>query len=218
MSIFPHQKIRTAYLFIFVLVMCVAWGQPQAQKTLTFEDVMRFKEIRNPKISEDGRIVVYGTQPGRGDGEAYIHNLGKGKIFRIERGSRPVISNNSRWVGLTVLPKTVDLANAKKDKPKQGMALVNTQTGEVDMFDNVDQFELSEDSKWLAYKMFPDKTEPKEEPDKKTGTTLFSTILKQSKAARFRMYRFLLSTKPQNISSLFVQLPMELRTDCIIRN
>jgi len=31
---------------------------------------MRFKEIRNPKISEDGRVVAFGTQPGRGDGEA----------------------------------------------------------------------------------------------------------------------------------------------------
>jgi dipeptidyl aminopeptidase/acylaminoacyl peptidase len=76
-------------------------------------------------------------------------------------------------VGLTVPPKKVDLANAKKDKPKQSMALVNVHTGEVDMFENVDRFELSEDSKWLAYKLFPDKTKTEEEPAKKTGATLF---------------------------------------------
>jgi len=169
MIFFPRFKIRTAYLFIFILIFCVSWGQPQTQKTLTFEDIMRFKEIRNPGISDDGQIVVYGTQPGRGDGDAFIHNLKSGKTFRIERGSRPVISNNSLWVGLTVPPKTVDLANAKKDKPKQSMALVFTQTGEVDIFENVDRFELSEDSKWLAFKLFVDETKPKEAPAEPAG-------------------------------------------------
>lgn len=173
MTIFPRIKFRTASLFIFVLILCVTWGQSQTQKTLAFEDIMRFKQIQNPVISEDGHIVAYGTQPGRGDGKTLIHNLISGETFQIERGSRPVISNNSLWVGLTVPPKTVDLANAKKDKPKQSLALVNTQTGEVDMFENVDRFELSEDSKWLAYKLFPDKKTPEDETDDKTGTTLF---------------------------------------------
>jgi len=170
---FSCLKIRSVFLLIFVLFLCVTWGQPQSQKTLTFEDIMRFKEIRNPIISENGHIVAYGTQAGRGDGDAFIHNLKRGETFRIERGSRPVISKNSLWIGLTVSPKAVDLVNAKKDKPKQSLALVNTQTGKVEMFENVDRYEMSEDSKWLAFIMFPEKTKPENESDKKTGATLF---------------------------------------------
>lgn len=172
MKYFSRLKIRFAFLFIFVLILCVTWGQPQTQKTLTFEDIMRFKEIRNSIISDDGVIIAYGTQPGRGDGGAYIHNKRSGKILYVERGSRPVITKNSLWVVLIVPPKSVDMANAKKEKPKQGMALVNTQTGEIDLIENVDRFELSEDSAWLAYKMFSDETKPEEESAEKTGTTL----------------------------------------------
>lgn len=145
MKYFSRLKIRFAFLFIFVLILCVTWGQPQIQKTLTFEDIMRFKEIRNSIISDDGVIIAYGTQPGRGDGGAYIHNKRSGKILYVERGSRPVITKNSLWVVLIVPPKSVDTANAKKEKPKQGMALVNTQTGEIELIENVDRFELSED-------------------------------------------------------------------------
>lgn len=63
MKYFSRLKIRFAFLFIFVLILCVTWGQPQTQKTLTFEDIMRFKEIRNSIISDDGVIIAYGTQP-----------------------------------------------------------------------------------------------------------------------------------------------------------
>ena len=192
MTLFPRFKTRTAYLFIFVLILCVTWGLPQTKKILTFEDIMRFKEIRNPKISEDGSVIAFGTQPGRGDGEAVIYNLKSGKKIYVERGSSPEITKNSLWIVLTVPPKTVDVANAKKDKPRQGMALVNIQTGRIESFKDVDRFDLSEDSKWLAFKVFPDETKPKEssadlagekvpikpenksqESEKNTGTTLF---------------------------------------------
>ncbi|MCJ7582965.1 MAG: prolyl oligopeptidase family serine peptidase [Candidatus Aminicenantes bacterium] len=172
MSFFPRFNIRTVCFFIFILFLCAAWGQPQAQRTLTLEDIMRFQEIRNPVISEDGLIIAYATQPGRGDGGANIHNIKSGKTLFVERGSRPIITKNSLWVVLTVLPKSVDAANAKKEKPKQGMALVNTQTGEIDLFENVDSFELSEDSKWLGYKLYPDETASEEESAEKTGATL----------------------------------------------
>ncbi len=37
MTNFPRLKIRFAFLSFFILILCVTWGQPQTQKTLTFE-------------------------------------------------------------------------------------------------------------------------------------------------------------------------------------
>jgi len=192
MTFFSRKKTRTACFLAFGLLFLACWAQSQTQKTLTFEDIMRFNQIQNPVISDNGRIIAYGTQPDRGDGDAVIHDLKSGKIIRVDRGSRPIITKNSLWVLLTVPPKIVDAANAKKDKPRKGMALVNIKSGRIDSFEDVDRFELSEDSKWLAYKLFPDETKSKEspaepagekipvkpsdkpeQPRKDTGTTLF---------------------------------------------
>jgi hypothetical protein len=75
---------------IFVLYSAAA----EQKKSLTVQDIMKFKHIRNPVISEDGGWIAYGTQPDRGDGDARIHSLKTNKVYTVERGTRPVISKN----------------------------------------------------------------------------------------------------------------------------
>lgn len=180
------RRIKTVGAVLFGVLLLFTWAETQPKKILSFEDIMRFKQIEHPVISQDGTVVAYGAQPDRGDGEALIHNLKNGKVVAVERGNRPLISNNSLWAVTVVQPKAVGLAKAEKDKPKQGMALVNTQSGEIHQIDRVEQFAFSEDSVWLAYKLFeerkPEKKEAKKpeektkakksKPEEKTGTTL----------------------------------------------
>ena len=99
------KKTRIAWIFIIGLILCVLQAQAQTKKILTFKDIMQFRQINNPVISEDGRFIAYGTQPDRGDGDAVVHDSKGGKKIRVDRGSRPVISGNSLWAGLTVLPR-----------------------------------------------------------------------------------------------------------------
>jgi dipeptidyl aminopeptidase/acylaminoacyl peptidase len=170
--------------------MIVPQSQAAQKKTLTFEDVMKFKEIRNPSISEDGMWITYATEPDRGDGEALIHGVKNGAKYVVERGSRPQLTNDARWVAMIVDPKSVDMTKAAKDRPKQGMALLETVNGEIEHIDMVLSFALSGDSRWIAYLHHQEEAKPlkngsgeqkSKKTDKKTGSLLVLRELKTGK-------------------------------------
>ena len=155
---------------IFLLLGIFLIGTPSTaaqKKILTFEDIMKFKEIRNPLISENGLWLAYGTQPDRGDGEAVVHGLKNGSKFIIERGGRPQFTKNADWVAMVVVPQAVEMEKAPKDRPKQGMAILETATGEVEHFEKVKGFALSNDSRWMAYLHHKEEEKPKDATEEK---------------------------------------------------
>jgi len=143
-------------------------GESQPKKALTYRDMMQFKHIKDPVISEDGAFVAYGLQPDRGDGAAWIHNIRNGDVFTVERGRAPEISKNSRWVAMFINPKAVELEKAEKEKPKQGMKILDTRTGETVAYEKVQKFTFSDDSRWLAIHFF--KENEKQEDGENKGT------------------------------------------------
>ncbi|MFC2156306.1 prolyl oligopeptidase family serine peptidase [Acidobacteriota bacterium] len=155
-------------VFLILLVFFLSWSglsavETPGKKILTFQDIMRFKELRNPAISPDGTVVTYATLPGRGDGEALIHNLKNGKKILVERGSSPLISSDSLWVAVQVNPSAAQLAGKSKNKPKRGMALVNSRSGEKIEVKDVERFSFSEDGRWLGYQHFKEEKPAGEE-------------------------------------------------------
>lgn len=123
------------------------------KKPLTFTDIMQFKQIESPVISEDGNVIAYGLQPDRGDGEVKVHQLDPKRTYTVNRGTKPVISKDSRWVVMSVKPSAVEMEKKEKekDKPKSGMALLTMSTGNIFLLPNVESFQFSNDSRWLAY-------------------------------------------------------------------
>ena len=158
-----NVRIVLSLLLFMSLVFVIFSAAEEQKKPLTVQDIMRFKHIRNPVISEDGEWIAYGTQPDRGDGDARIHSLKANKVYTVERGNRPVISADSRWAAMIVRPEAAELEKAKKKKPQQGMALVETSTGKTIQFEKVERFAFSDDSNWLAYQHFKEEEKPKEE-------------------------------------------------------
>lgn len=146
-------RLRTGLLALAVLAAATA-ASSQGKRPLTFEDLMRFKAIRTPVVSEDGTLLAYSAQPDRGDGEGVVHDLAGGKVFRVPRGSAPVIAADSRFVAMAVRPPFVETEGAKTP-PKPGMALVDVRAGTVSSFERVDRFAISGDGKWLAYLVSP---------------------------------------------------------------
>ncbi len=163
------SKTKGYVLFLLIIGIFLFPNPFQAaqKKILTFEDVMKFKEIHDPVISENGLWLAYGTRPDRGDGEAVVHGLKNGKKFVVERGSRPRITKDSKWVAAVVQPKALDIEMAQKDKPKPGIALLATSTGEIKQFEKVQNFSLSENSRWIAYLHHKEA----EKPEMKRGRT-----------------------------------------------
>jgi dipeptidyl aminopeptidase/acylaminoacyl peptidase len=130
------------------------------KRPLEYTDIMKFREIHDAVISEDGRWAAFSAEPGRGDGEAVVRNTGNEKHFRIERGSRPVFAKNSLWLAVTVKPPAAKLEAGEKLNP--GMALLNLESGDIREYEQVMQFAFSGDSKRLAFRKCK-----KEEEEKK---------------------------------------------------
>ena len=165
------KAVNMARLFIsvFILSLTLQYAIAQQKKALTVTDIMKFKEIHHAVLSEDGNWVAYTAKPDRGDGEVKIHTVKGKKVHTIPRGSKPLFSRNARWLAAELLPPAIDQEKSgKKDKkPKKGMALLNTQTGELLQFEKVDKYKFSDDSRWLAFKHF--KEAYKKEDEKQSG-------------------------------------------------
>lgn len=156
---------------LFILMTCLLTFSPifsQQKKPLTFPDIMKFRSISEAVISEDGLWVAYTAQPDRGDGELKIQSTKEEKSFSIEQGSMPLFSKDALWLAAIVKPKAVEVEKAKKEKPKQGMALLEIRSGQVRRFEKVEKFSFSNDSGWLAYQLFKEE-EKKEEKQKEEG-------------------------------------------------
>ncbi len=156
------SKIFLVCILVSIFVPFGVSSEARGKRILSFEDIMKFKEIHDPVISEDGLWIAYNAQPDRGDGEVVIHSLKSGSRFVVERGSRPQISKDSKWVVMTVRPEAVDLEQSQKDKPKEGMALIETASGDVTRYEKVQSFSLSDDSRWIAFLHHKEEEKPEE--------------------------------------------------------
>jgi hypothetical protein len=85
--------------FCLLLSVALALGAP-GTKTLTFQDLMKFRAIERPVIADDGGVVAYGLQPDRGDGEGVVHVLADGRTIKVPLGGSPVISKNGKFVAM----------------------------------------------------------------------------------------------------------------------
>ena len=181
---FRKKASRILIACFLILTASSVYTVADQKKALTYQDIMRFKEVRNPVISENGLWVAYATQPDRGDGKVIVRGVKNGKEYLVERGSRPVISKNENWVAMIIKPLAAELAAAEKDKPKQGMALLDTRSGRVKELEKVKDFAFSDDSRWLAYHLFKEKDEvkkqeeePKEKKEDKKKLEIGSTLV-----------------------------------------
>ena len=111
---------------------------------------MKFEDIKSPVISADGNWVAYGVWPEVGDGEVVVKSVNGRHEFTVERGERPQISTDGKWVGVLVQPPYIEAQNAGRNGPRQGLTLLNTSTGETTEFEEVRNFSFSNDGRWVT--------------------------------------------------------------------
>jgi len=141
------------FLSLIFLSLGVTSGPATAQEreTLTFQDLMKVRQIQRPSISPDGKWVALAAVPDRGDGEVLVYDSGSEKRYAISMGSNPVFSGDGRWVGARLEPSFEARETAKGgDTPRPGLALMATATGEVQSWEEVQRFEFSGDGMWMA--------------------------------------------------------------------
>ncbi len=159
-TIFPPSFKQTPMIRVprlmmaALLAMTVPATWSQEKKALTMTDMMKFRQVESPSVSDDGRWVVHTARPDRGDPEVLVYATTDKTRRAILRGEKPVLSGDGHWVAaIHAIPaeKRVALKPGAENPPKPGMALLNITSGNIQIFDSVQSFSFSNDSRWLLY-------------------------------------------------------------------
>jgi dipeptidyl aminopeptidase/acylaminoacyl peptidase len=127
----------------------------QEKRTLTYADLMKFRQVESPSISRDGRWIALAADPDRGDGEVIVRSTDGSTRYTVPLGARPLISGDGRWVAMRLEPSLEATETAKGDeKPRPGLALLETGSGELMTWEDVERFAFSAEGGWLARRHF----------------------------------------------------------------
>ncbi|KZN51131.1 prolyl oligopeptidase family serine peptidase [Pseudoalteromonas luteoviolacea] len=132
-------------------------GQVMANKApLKFDDVFDFKYAYSTQLAEDGKFLAFSAKPYRGNAQGQVYDLISNKLIAsVERGTKAYINRASTWVAFTQVASLLEFETATKKERKQlkkNLVLVNTKTGQQQSFNNVKDYQLSDDGRWLAYR------------------------------------------------------------------
>ncbi|MGB9905785.1 MAG: hypothetical protein ACPLRR_00190, partial [Candidatus Saccharicenans sp.] len=170
-------KKKWPLLAAIILILFVSAPGQIAKKPINYDVYDSWKSIQGTKLSGNGRWLIYSLVPGEGDPELVVLDLQTGKENRYPRGREAVFSADDKYVIYTIVPPKAEVDKAKKEKkkpeeqPKNGLGLINLQTGQQVTVDRVKSFKLAEDSgRYVAYLLeppLPKKEEEQKEPEKK---------------------------------------------------
>jgi dipeptidyl aminopeptidase/acylaminoacyl peptidase len=176
---FNLDSRRRVVLVVLAAVLALTSVGQAGDRPLTFEDLMKFRQIRDASISKDGAWMAYALVPDRGNGEAVVRSTTDRAQFRIARGSKPVISADGRWVAAAIAPTLEEREKARAkaakkggkknddDKPKNGLSLLDLRTGAEERIEKVEEFAFSDDGRWIAFKHYQVKKKHDEKSDEK---------------------------------------------------
>ncbi|MCJ7582098.1 MAG: prolyl oligopeptidase family serine peptidase [Candidatus Aminicenantes bacterium] len=165
------QKRLSLILCVFMVFGSVflAGQEKPAPRPFTIDDYGRWQSLTSTSISDDGTWMTFGYSKEKSDDLFYAQSLTSDKKYEIPRGSRPLFSDNSKWlITIVSLPwkEAEKLRDEKKPVPDKAQ-LMNLQTGDSITWNDVASFHFSKGSQFLAVKKT--KSDPKA---KFTGTDL----------------------------------------------
>lgn len=137
------------------------------QRSLEITDIMKFKSIVSPQITEQGKWIGYSAQPDRGDNSYHILSTDSAINYQVEFGSKATFSADGRYVAVTVTPEL--LLKEKTDKKEQknlknDLVVIELSNGQRTTFKSVEQFALSDKSGYLAFTVKDKKENEAEKP------------------------------------------------------
>ncbi|MDQ8144695.1 MAG: prolyl oligopeptidase family serine peptidase [Gemmatimonadota bacterium] len=138
------------------------------KRPLTMEDLLSWRGIRTPALSNDGRWMAYVLAPNEGDAEFVVRGTAAGATeTRVAIGepaagfggaSGVAISGNNRWVAYTVYPTAEEARKARRDRktPVTKVGVIDLTTGAKREFERARSFRFAGDrSDVLAVQLMP---------------------------------------------------------------
>ena len=164
---------RLSASIAFLVVIIGSSFLAQAQDQLTFEDVMKFEDITQSSISDQGNWLMYTIAPDRGDARVVVQSVSGTQQYEVKLATSPTMSSDEAWVAVRTQASLTQRLNDQRNTPKNGMAILSTQDGSVERVDSVARFQFSNNGQWLAYQKLTSKeVEELKSKNKRLGTAL----------------------------------------------
>jgi dipeptidyl aminopeptidase/acylaminoacyl peptidase len=117
-------------------------------KPLSLSDIMQFREIKERAVSDNQQWLLYTAQPDFGDSTGYVRHLLSEREFSVERADRGQLNQNGSFALFRQQAPLLAREQAKNDKAKrdalaQNAILLNTATGEQQVFANIERFSFT---------------------------------------------------------------------------
>lgn len=178
--------ISSLKIIVFNLILfsfsLTCFGQKKIIDHTSYKD---WKKLSNAQISQDGNWISYEKNPYQGDGVVCWYNTKTHRVDSLARGNKTQISFDNSFIATLIQPyydslRILQLNGVKKDKlPKDSLAIVDLISNKVKLFPSINDFKLSKESGWIAYKSTEKKIEGKKykKPKKKDVFTSDGKVL-----------------------------------------
>ena len=168
------MKRALSLAIVVALSVLVATAQ---KKPLTHDVYDSWKAIGGINLSNDGKWLLYVVSPQEGDNVVHVKSTDGTKSYTFDRGTNVRITDDSKFVLATIIPKRADSLKATRDKvkpedrPKNNLYILDLATGEGTTIERVASYNIAaEGAGWIIYPPEPPKPEPaKPEPPKTEG-------------------------------------------------
>jgi dipeptidyl aminopeptidase/acylaminoacyl peptidase len=174
------MKLRRPRLFLAITVLVVAplFGpaasmQQAPKRPVEVEDVIAWKSLGSPVLSNDGQWFAYRLAPQEGDAEIVVRQArGGDKTMRFPIGEVPqagggrggpagaggaaatlAFSDDAKWVAFSTYPARAAALRLKRQRRpiQSGVTVLNLATGEKKEYPKIRRFAFSgESSGWIA--------------------------------------------------------------------
>ncbi|MCC5853886.1 MAG: S9 family peptidase, partial [Alkalimonas sp.] len=120
-----------------------------ALRPLTFSDVMQFRDIKERSVSANQQAMVYTVEPDYGDSTGYVVHLMTGQQFSVPYVDRGQLNADGSFAlfrqrsPLLLREQATD--KAARDALAHDAVLLNTASGEQQLFQNIDRFAFTGD-------------------------------------------------------------------------
>ncbi|MBF9237301.1 S9 family peptidase [Hymenobacter sp. BT683] len=146
-------------LVLFACFICLppAVAQQVPKKPLDHSVYDKWESVANPKISNNGKYVLYQVKPQQGDAMLYIKTAANRTLRQVSRGDSALFTADSKYVVFSIKPLYKDVRQAKikkkklEDMPKDSLGILALETGKLTKFANVKSFQVAEKASVLAF-------------------------------------------------------------------
>ena len=133
----------------------------QAPRPIELQDILGWKRIVGPTLSDNGAWFAHRLSPTEGNSELVVRSTSSDTEYRFpvgERGGTVAFSDDSRWLAFAITP-TKDEADGPRGggtPPKNKMGLLDLTSGEMTEVEDIQSFTFSgEQGGWIALRRYP---------------------------------------------------------------